>query len=211
MKKTLLTALAIGLFLAGTVVGANATNIMLNSTVSFHGTNIYTEPSNPSAHLADLSTLTDGVFLRENTYWLSNTVAWLYRPGHSKYSPNGYIQFDLDGVFQINSFTGQFDDNDAYKLSYWDMTNNVWATAWDVPNFDSGHFGMTTRPLYNLASAITTNALRLEGSLSSGDNNFSASEVQAFGVRVDPIPEPATMLLFGVGLLGLAGAGRRKK
>jgi len=27
---------------------------------------------------------------------------------------------------------------------------------------------------------------------------------------VDPIPEPATMVLFGTGLIGIAGIGRKK-
>ena len=176
MKKTFLSAITIGLILVGIVGGANADNIMLNSTVTFNGTNLYYEPSNANAIQADLSTLVDGIFLPESTYWLRNTVAWLYRDSTSSiYYPNASIQFDLGGIFQIDSFAGQFDDNDAYVLSYWDMTNNVWATAWDVPNYDSGHFGMTTRTLHNLSSDITTNALKLEGSLISGDNNFAAS------------------------------------
>ena len=31
-----------------------------------------------------------------------------------------------------------------------------------------------------------------------------------FGVQPEPIPEPTTMLLFGMGLIGLAGMGRKR-
>jgi|GEM_PF-6852039 len=206
MKKAFLSAVAICLLLIGNIGGANATNIMLDSTVTFHGTNLYTNARSQ----ADLSTLVDGIFLNEGRTWDIGTVSWLYR-STGPYNDDGYIKFDLGGVFEINSFTGQFDDNDAYKLSYWDMANNVWATAWDIPNYDAGHSGMTTRPLYTLTSAITTNSLKLEGSLISGDNNFSASEIQAFGSRVNVVPEPTAMLLLGFGLLGIAGISRRKK
>ena len=46
---------------------------------------------------------------------------------------------------------------------------------------------------------------------SSGlDANIEIASVFFDDVKTAPVPEPATMVLFGLGLLGLAGIGRKK-
>ena len=41
-----------------------------------------------------------------------------------------------------------------------------------------------------------------------GDNFYSVSEIQAFAA---PVPEPSTIMLFGLGLLTLMGANYRRQ
>ncbi|MCF6245883.1 MAG: PEP-CTERM sorting domain-containing protein [Desulfobacula sp.] len=44
----------------------------------------------------------------------------------------------------------------------------------------------------------------------TGNYNFELSVMEITGQDTNPVPEPATMFLFGLGLLGLAGVNRKK-
>jgi hypothetical protein len=153
------------------------------------------------------STVVDGAFLPRSTQW-DQGVWWDTRTSKGEAQ---YIEIELEGIFRIESFIVQADDNDAYKLFYKDLVTDAWILAYDMPAV--GGWGLQTRPnpsssseRYTLAVPIITDELMIKGDL--GDGYYSVSEVQAFGT---PVPEPVVMVLLGSGLIGLVGFRRKFK
>lgn len=193
------------------IVNATPYNVALGTSVSLNGADFFTGGWGGGLTV-DAGTVVDGIFFPRSTQWDQGAVWWDSTDGAER-----YLTIDLGGVFSIESFVVQADDNDAYILSYRDMTNNAWVTAWNIPNFDyignEDAWGMQTRPnpfddleRYVLAENIITDALRFEGASDTMDSLFSVSEIQAYG---QPIPEPATIALLGLGIAGLAGYRRK--
>lgn len=164
------------------------TNVALNADVEIHGGSFFTGGWLPprQGYPVSIDTIVDGVFLPRENQWNRGPVWW-----DSRDLVERYITIDLGDIYEIESFVVQTDDNDVYKLYYWDLSTATWTLIWDVPNFNHLGWGMLTRPnsydnseRHLLTETIITNALKYEGNMNDGDCLFGVSEIQAFGKPV---------------------------
>ncbi len=175
---------------------AAITNVAENSNITLNGT-FFTNGWG-GGKIVDPKTIVDNIFLPDSTQWDQGAVWWDSHP-----LPPQNIELNLNGIFEINSFTIQADNNDMYNLYYKNLADNSWKLAWTVPNVVG--WGLKTRST-TLTDSIITNSLKFEGVQHRSDKNLSVSEIQAFGT---PAPEPSSMIFLG--LLGVAGALRNRK
>jgi hypothetical protein len=188
IKKMAMVAVLLG---AGGLAGSAFadTNVALDKSVTLTG---LFGGIGGGGSLAPAQSLTDGNFASEGTLWNKGSVYWDTRkPGQA----NDSIEINLAATYAITHFTVQADNNDSYRVQY--LNNGVWTTAWDM-NTSSTH-GLVTRDSGTLP-VIETSKLRIIQI--GGDQEFSVSEVQAFGAAVVPELNTTAMMAAGLGLLG---------
>ena len=150
----------------------------------------------------DTDTLIDGFFTDAVT-WFSDDP-W--------YDP--MFAFALGDAYWIKDIVIDALPDSDYRVEYYSIYNS-WTKLYDASIVGpGGHSFFEGAPAgipvsYNSSlefGKVQARGIRFFGT-STGPTNYGITEIQLYG---ESVPEPATMLLLGTGLVGLVGAGRKK-
>lgn len=116
--------------------------------------------------------------------------------GDTFYGPD-YFNLKVDGVSYINELV----------IQDWDNGSDMWGNP-DFPDSSISYSFSITHFATSVSIEWFANGSGWQGGL---DESFAIDNIYISAQSETPVPEPATVLLFGTGLVGLAGIRFRKK
>ena len=191
MKKKILTGLATGaLMICGGVNTAHADPVLINSA---------TWSSNGHEYILYAA---NGTTWQDAKQWVTNNFSGCYLASVTSAEENVFINTSLFANQGGEYWLGGFQDPNstaAEKGWKWDS-----GETWSYTNWNIGE----PNDFYGPGSEQYLGA-NWRGGHWNDEGNLG--NITGFVVEVAPVPEPATMLLFGTGIAGLAGVVRRKR